>query len=232
MVGGAHQMYLAQNGRRSDRSRPQHPSSIDIAEPFRGAWGGWQAGITAGMTASPTTKGDGMTERSVSLLVAAYGDDSSAAAEDYQTIKGLGDAAVVAAVIMERDSAGKVEVKEHGGVLVAGGTAVGAVGGFVVGLFAPPLLLATVVGAGIGAGAGALARRHEEKEIGVNAEEWLPPGSSAIVAVVDDLYLDRVDSAVAKANKKISKAVDKGDYDAVVKAVNEGDEKIIDAAES
>jgi uncharacterized membrane protein len=173
-----------------------------------------------------------MTERNVSLLVAAYGDDTSAAADDYQMIKGLGDAAVVAAVIMDRDSAGKVEVKEHGGGLVAGGTTVGAVGGFVVGLFAPPLLLATVVGAGIGAGAGALARRHEEKEIGVNAEEWLPPGSSAIVAVVDDLYLDRVDKAVSKANKKISKAVDKGDYDAVVKAVNEGDEKIIDAAES
>jgi uncharacterized membrane protein len=173
-----------------------------------------------------------MTERNVSLLVAAYGDDTSAAADDYQMIKGLGDAAVLAAVIMDRDSAGKVEVKEHGGGLVAGGTTVGAVGGFVVGLFAPPLLLATVVGAGIGAGAGALARRHEEKEIGVNAEEWLPPGSSAIVAVVDDLYLDRVDKAVSKANKKVSKAVDKGDYDAVVKAVNEGDEKIIDAAES
>jgi uncharacterized membrane protein len=173
-----------------------------------------------------------MTERNVSLLVAAYGDDASAAAEDFQMIKALDDTAAVAAVVMERDSAGKVEVKEHGGALVGGGTAAGAVGGLVVGLFAPPLLLATVVGAGIGAGVGALAKRHEEKEIGVNAQEWLPPGSSAIVAVVDDLYLDRVDSAVAKATKKVSKAIDKGDYDAVVKAVNEGDEKIIDAAES
>ena len=59
-----------------------------------------------------------------------------------------------------------------------------------------------------------------------------PPVSSAIVAVVDDLYLDRVDKAVAKAVKKTNKAIDKGDYDAVVKAVNEGDEKIIDAVES
>ena len=173
-----------------------------------------------------------MTERNVSLLVAAYGDDASAAAEDFQMIKDLDDTAVVAAVVMERDSAGKVEVKEHGGGLVGGGTAAGAVGGLVVGLFAPPLLLATVVGAGIGAGVGALAKRHEAREIGVNAQEWLPPGSSAIVAVVDDLYLDRVDSAVAKATKKVSKAIDKGDYDAVVQAVNEGDEKIIDAAES
>jgi uncharacterized membrane protein len=166
------------------------------------------------------------------LLTAAYGDDVSAAAEDFKAIKGMGDTAVMAAVVLSRDDSGEVAVKEHGGGLVAGGTAVGAVGGLVVGLFAPPLLLAGVVGAGIGAGAGALAKRHEEKEIGVDAEEWLPPGSSAIVAVVDDLYLDRVDRAVGRAAKKVSKAVDKGDYDAVVKAVNEGDEKIIEAAES
>ncbi|HEY7812740.1 MAG TPA: DUF1269 domain-containing protein, partial [Nakamurella sp.] len=118
------------------------------------------------------------------------------------------------------------------GGLVAAGTTVGAVGGLVVGLFAPPLLLATAVGAGIGAGVGALRKRHEEKAIGVDAEQWLPPGSSAIAAVVDDLYLDRVDRAVGKAAKKVTKAVDKGDYDAVVKAVNEGDEKIIEAAAS
>jgi hypothetical protein len=78
----------------------------------------------------------------------------------------------------------------------------------------------------------------------VDAQEWLPVGSSAIVAVVDDLYLDRVDNAVGKATKKVSKAIDKGDYDAVVKAIDKGDydavvkaidkgdEKVIEAAES
>ena len=171
-----------------------------------------------------------MADLNVSLLVAAYGDDASAAAEDFQAIKGLDDIAVVAAVVLQRDSTGEVEVTEHGGGLVAAGTTVGAVGGFVVGLFAPPLLLATAVGAGIGAGVGAIKKRHQEKAIGVDAEEWLPVGSSAIVAVVDDLYLDRVDKAVGKAAKKVTKAIDKGDYDAIVKAVNEGDEKIIEAA--
>ena len=171
-----------------------------------------------------------MADLNVSLVVAAYGDDASAAAEDFQTIRGFDDTYVVAAVVLTRDSAGKVQVTEHGGGLVASGTTVGAVAGFVVGLFAPPLLLATVVGAGIGAGVGSIRKRHEEKAIGVDAEEWLPVGSSAIVAVVDDLYLDRIDKAVGKATKKVTKAIDKGDYDAVVKAVNEGDEKIIEAA--
>lgn len=173
-----------------------------------------------------------MAERNLVLLAAAYGDDASAAAEDFKELKRLGDAVVIAAVVLERDADGKVEVKEHGGRVVAGGTALGAVGGLVVGLFAPPLLLATAVGAGIGAGTAVLVRRHEDKQIGVEAEEWLPPGSSAIVAVVDDLYLDRIDSAVNKAVKKVDKAIDKGDYDAVVKALDEGGQKIVDAVDS
>ena len=173
-----------------------------------------------------------MGDRNVSLLVAAYGNDQAAAGEDFAAIKELGDTAVVAAVVLQRDSAGDVEVVEHGGGLVAAGTTVGAVAGFVVGLFAPQLLLATAVGAGIGAGVGAIKKRHEEKVIGVDAEQWLPVGSSAIAAVIDDLYLDRVDKAVSKATKKVTKAIDSGDYNAVIKAVNEGDDQIIEAAAS
>jgi uncharacterized membrane protein len=173
-----------------------------------------------------------MTDRNLVLLTAAYGDDASAAADDFETLKRLGAALVVAAVVLQRDTEGHVEVKEHGGGLIASGTAVGAVGGLVVGLFAPPLLLAGAVGAAIGAGAGALAKHHEEKEIGVDAEEWLPPGSSAIVAVVDDRYRDRVDEAVGKATKTFDKAIEKGDYDAVVSALGEGGEKIVEAVDS
>ena len=63
-------------------------------------------------------------------------------------------------------------------------------------------------------------------------KEWLPAGSSAIAAVVDDLYMDRVDKAVTKATRKVTKAIDNGDHDAVVKAVNEGNDKVIEAAAS
>ena len=173
-----------------------------------------------------------MTEANLILFVATYGDDSGAAAEDFRALEGIGDTAVLAAVVLQRDADGKVDVKEHGGGLVAAGTGLGAVGGLVAGLFAPPLLLATAVGAGIGAGVGKLVKRHEEKQIGVDAEQWLPNGASAIVAVVDDLYLDRVDRAVGKAVKKTNKAIDKGDYDAVVKAINEGGERIVEAVDS
>lgn len=166
------------------------------------------------------------------LYVATYNEDA-AAGQDYEALKQLGDTAVVAAAVLDRDSDGKVTAKAHGAASPVGGSAVVGGGlGLVVGLFAPPLLAATALGAAIGAGVGAIMKRHEEKQIGLDAEEWLPANSSAIVAVVDDLYLDRVDAAVAKAVKKTNKAIDKGDYDAVVKALNEGSDDIAKAVDS
>lgn len=172
-----------------------------------------------------------MTSPNYILYVAGY-EDPTAASEDFEAIKALGDVAVVASVVLERDADGKITAKEHGAGPVGGGAILGGGLGLVVGLFAPPLLLTTVVGAGIGAGLGKLLKRHEEKSIGLDAEEWLPVNSSAIVAVIDDLYLDRVDKAVAKAVKKTNKAIDKGDYEAVVKALNEGGDDIAKAVDS
>ena len=102
----------------------------------------------------------------------------------------------------------------------------------VLGLFAPPLLLATAVGAGIGAGIGELKKRHEEKELGVDIEEYLPAGSSAVIVLVDDLYLDRVEHALEKSSKKISKAVDSGDYEKLQKALEDADKRVSDAVDS
>ncbi len=176
-----------------------------------------------------------MEERNYELLVGTY-DDETTAREDFESLRSMDDVHVVGAVVLSRNSEGKVEVKEHGGHTVSAGAGIGAVAGLVIGLFAPPLLLAGVVGLALGAGVGAITgeivKRHEEKEIGVDAEEWLPTGSSAVVAIVDDRYLDRVDKALEKADKRINKAIDKGDYEAVVRAIAKSDDKILKALES
>lgn len=172
-----------------------------------------------------------MTDSNYTLFVAAYNDEA-AAKEDFTAVNALDDVAVVAAVVLSRDADGKVDVKEHGGKIVGKGAGIGAVAGLAVGLFAPPLLLSGAIGAGIGAAVAGIAKHHEEKKIGVKVQDWLPEGSSALVAVVDDKYLDRVDAAVEKATKKTNKAIDKGDFDAVVKAVDEGDEEIGKAIDS
>lgn len=176
-----------------------------------------------------------MANENLSLYVASY-DDAAAAEEDFKALKDAQraeDFAVVGAVVASRDDAGEVTVDEHGVASpVAGGTTLGAAGGLVVGLFAPPLLLATAIGAGIGAGIGELKKRHEEKELGVDVEEYLPPGSSAVIVVVDDRYLDRVDRALAKSVKKVSKAVDSGDYEKLEKELDAADKRVSDAADS
>lgn len=167
------------------------------------------------------------------LYVATY-DDAAAATNDYATLTAAreADLEVVSSVVMHRDTDGRVTVDEHGTGQVASGAWIGGGAGLVLGLFAPPLLAATAIGAGVGAIAGKLAKKHEEKQMGVDLEEYLPKGSSAIVAVIDDRYLDRVDKALGDAQKKVDKAIDRDDYEALEKAISEGGDKIAKAIAS
>ncbi|MGH1550726.1 DUF1269 domain-containing protein [Leifsonia poae] len=169
-----------------------------------------------------------MADKNLVLVVGAY-DDESAAESDYQSLKedqAAGQFDIVGAVVMSRDDDGKVEVKEHETGTVGKGAAWGAGAGVVVGLFAPPLLAATAVGAGIGAVIGAFRKRHDEKQIGVDVDEYLPKGSSAVIAVVDDQWADRVENALVKAEKRISKAIDSGDYEELQKAIQKSQEDL------
>ena len=174
-----------------------------------------------------------MADQNLTLYVASYSDAASAS-EDFQTLKdaqGADELAVVGAVVMSRDASGDTTVQESSGE-VGGGAVIGGGVGLVVGLFAPPLLLSTAVGAGIGALIGDLTKKHEEKQLGVDVDEYLPPGSSAIVVVLDDQYLDRVDKALTKADKKVNKAIDSGDYDKINKAIADAGDNVSDAIES
>ena len=169
------------------------------------------------------------------MLVAGTYADAGAAAEDFKTLKAgqaAGEYQVVGAVVMNRDASGKVEVDEHGDGRTAGGAVLGGTAGLVVGLFAPPLLAATAIGAGIGAGIGALNKRHAEKKLGVEVEEYLPPGSSAVVAVVDDVYADKVENALVKSDKRINQAIDSGDYEELQKAISKSSAEVSDAVTS
>ena len=85
---------------------------------------------------------------------------------------------------------------------------------------------ATAVGAGIGAVAGRLSKRHAEKKMGVELEEYLPPGSSAVVAVVDDEWADKVEAALVGSDKRINKAIDSGDYDELQKAFAKSSDEV------
>lgn len=162
------------------------------------------------------------------LYVASYGDADSAKA-DFESLKSAqdNDFSIDAAVVMSRDASGDVDVLTKGVSDDTGkGAAIGGGIGVVVGLFAPPLLAATAIGAGIGALVGHLTKKHEEKKLGVELDQYFPPNSSAVVVVIDNQYLDRVQSALSNADKQVSKAIDSDDYDALQKALSESSDEI------
>ncbi|WP_194396074.1 DUF1269 domain-containing protein [Microbacterium atlanticum] len=170
-----------------------------------------------------------MSTQNLALVVGSY-DDASAASDDYQALRSGQDSGgyeVIGAVVLVRDKDGKVEVKEHGDKSVGHGAAWGAGAGVVVGLFAPPLLAATAVGAGIGAILGKIKKNREEKKLGVDVDEYLAPGTSALVAVVDDRWADNVEKALIRADKRISKAIDADDYEKLRKAIEESADDVV-----
>ncbi|HUV17045.1 MAG TPA: DUF1269 domain-containing protein [Ilumatobacteraceae bacterium] len=172
-------------------------------------------------------------EMNLMLYVAAY-NDAASAKQDFESLKAAegDDLEVEAAVVMSRDADGNVDVLEKGDGTVGAGAVMGGGVGLVVGLFAPPLLAATAIGAGIGALLGHFTKKHEEKELGVELDEYLPPNSSAVVVVIDDQYLDRVEKALDNSSKRINKAIDADDYDKLQKALAKSDDEIGDAVDS
>ena len=169
----------------------------------------------------------------LALYVAAYAD-ADAARQDFDALKAAegDDLEVVGAVVMSRDADGNVDVLEEGNEDTAAGAVLGGGIGLVVGLFAPPLLAATAVGAGIGAVLGHLTKKHEEKQLGADLDEYFPPNSSAVVVIVDNKYLDRVGAALTKADKNISEAIDSGDAEKLEQAISDSADDIGDAIDS
>ncbi|MDW4573238.1 DUF1269 domain-containing protein [Microbacterium sp. M3] len=171
-----------------------------------------------------------MGTKNLALVVGSY-DDTASASDDYQALRSGQDAGgyeIIGAVVLVRDDDGKVQVKEHGDKSVGRGTAWGAGAGAVVGLFAPPLLAATAVGAGIGAILGKIKKNREEKQFGVDVDEYLAPGTSAVVAVVDDRWADNVEKALGRADKRISKAIDSDDYEKLREAIEKSADDVVE----
>src|SRR5450432_4338542 len=93
------------------------------------------------------------------VLIAVYLFDDLAK-KDFDAVLKLAEEKTITVegvVLVQKDAAGEVTVKETGDHLGRRGAKVGGGVGLVVGLFAPPLLAATAIGAGAGAVMGMFA---------------------------------------------------------------------------
>src|SRR3954468_24722098 len=88
-------------------------------------------------------------------------------------------------VLVQKDADGEVHVQETGDHLGRKGAKLGGGVGLVVGLFAPPLLAATAVGAAGATLVGKFAKHKVASGLGEKLGDALPPGSAGILAIYD-----------------------------------------------
>jgi arylsulfatase len=151
-----------------------------------------------------------MSDDQKDLLIAAYLFEDLAKRDFDAVVKLAEDKTVTVegVVLVQKDADGEVQVTQTGDHLGRKGAKVGGGVGLVVGLFAPPLLAATAVGAVAGGLTGKFAKHRLESGIGEKMDAALPPGSGGVIVVYDSDGAAAVDDALANAVKKSVAQID------------------------
>ena len=112
-------------------------------------------------------------DETIDVLIGGY-LSADAAREDYEAILACGGY-LHGAVVVSKDLEGNLSVEQTDHMVREGAEGLGAVG-FAVGLFAPPLLAATAIGAVFGAASGKLLHHRTENKIEEQAGATIPIG--------------------------------------------------------
>ena len=141
-----------------------------------------------------------MPKETVDVLMGGY-LSKEAAQEDFEAVQACG-APLHAAVVVSKDLDGTMSIEQHDHIVKESAVAIGGVG-FVVGLLAPPLLVATAVGAVIRAGVGKVVHKKVESTLEQQAEETIPIGGAGLIVVYDHKHAAAVEAAVTRPIKKV-----------------------------
>jgi uncharacterized membrane protein len=151
-----------------------------------------------------------MSDNQKDVLIAAYLFEDLAKRDFDAVLKLVEDKTITAegVVLVQKDHDGEVHVTETGDHLGRKGLKIGGGAGLVVGLFAPPVLAATVVGAAAGGVMGKFAKHRVESGIAEKMDDALPPGSGGVIAIYDSAGASAVDNALPNAVKKSVAQID------------------------
>jgi uncharacterized membrane protein len=139
-------------------------------------------------------------DETTDVLIGGY-LSTQAAHEDYEAVLGCGER-LWGAVVVSKDMDGTVSL-EHSDHAVEEGAAGLAGVGFVVGLFAPPLLAATAIGAALGAVGGKALHKKIGSSVEKMAEETIPIGGAGLIVAFPRSASQKVEPAVARALQKV-----------------------------
>lgn len=138
-------------------------------------------------------------DETIDVLIGGY-MSRDAAQQDYEAVLGCGGY-LHGAVVVSKNLKGELSVEQTDHMVREGAEGLGAVG-FVVGLFAPPLLAATAIGAALGAGAGKLLHRRTASKLEKQAGETIPIGGAGLIVAYPHSAAEKVEPAVTRAIKK------------------------------
>jgi uncharacterized membrane protein len=135
-------------------------------------------------------------DETIDVLIGGY-LSTDAAHDDYAAVLASGGY-LHGAVIVSKDLKGNLSVEQSDHMVREGAAGLGAVG-FAVGLFAPPLLAATAVGAVIGAGAGKLLHHKTASKLEEQAGTTIPLGGAGLIVAYPRSAAGKVQPAVTRA---------------------------------
>lgn len=138
-------------------------------------------------------------EVTIDVMIAGYLNREPALL-DYQSVLDSGTK-YEGVVCITRDLEGNTSIEETDHMKRGGAKALGAAG-FVVGLFAPPLLLSAALGAAVGAGLGHLAHGAVKSKIEAQAEKTIPWGGAGLIVAYPRESAEGIDKAVSRALRK------------------------------
>ena len=124
--------------------------------------------------------------------------------KDYDAVMKLVEdhaATVEGVVLVSKDHAGEMHIEEAGDHLVRHGAEIVGGVGLVVGLFAPPLLAATAIGAGVGGLLAMFGKHRVESGIEEKLKETLPAGAATLIAIYHYEDAHAVHEAVTNSPK-------------------------------
>jgi len=134
------------------------------------------------------------------VLVGGY-LSKDAAQEDYEAVLASGGY-LEGAVVVSKDLQGNLSVEATDHMVREGAEGLGAIG-FAVGLFAPPLLAATAVGAVIGAGTGKLLHHQATRKLEEQAGATIPVGGAGLIVAYPRTAAVKIEPAVTRAISKV-----------------------------
>ncbi len=164
-----------------------------------------------------------MSKEPTDVMIGAYLTIDPAKA-DYEAVTHAG-VKIEGAVCVSRDHAGELHVEEEDHLARKGAEVLGGAG-LIVGLFAPPLLAATAVGAAIGGALGGLAHHELKKKIEQQAFDTIPFGGAGLIVAYPRSSAEGVDKAVASALRKAVGEAEGKKVDALKKALAEAQEEM------